>query len=181
MGVAGAIALFFLYTKPTYDSVKTLNAQIAEYDQALEKAAELKRLKDTLLSRYNSFNQEDIQRLHKLLPDHVDNVRLLLDLDSLATRHGLAIQNVVISGSSAASIEEAVVTTIGQSNAKYDSISIRFATEGTYEQFLSFMRDIEQSLRIVDLQELTLNRVTSEAGAVPTFRYDVAVKTYWLR
>lgn len=181
VGVGAAIGLFLLYTKPTYDSVKTLQAQIAEYDQALEKAAELKRLKDTLLSRYNAFNPADIERLHKLLPDHVDNVRLLLDLDTLAARHGLAIQNVVISGNSSETLEQTVVTTIGESNEKYDSISIKFATEGTYDQFKIFMRDLERSLRIVDIESLNLSRNAASTGGEPVFRYDIAVKTYWLK
>ena len=54
-------------------------------------------LKQSLLSRFNAFKTEDLDRLRKLLPDHVDNVRLILDLDNLAARHGMALQNVVIS------------------------------------------------------------------------------------
>ena len=95
--LSGAIALFFLYTKPTYDNLRSVTEKIGQYDLALDKAAELQRLKQSLLSRYNSFNPDDIERLHKLLPDHVDNVRLVLDLDTLASKHGLALQNGVVS------------------------------------------------------------------------------------
>src|SRR3990167_2861464 len=96
VGLAIAGGSLFFYTQPTYDSVRALEAEIGEYNQALEKAAELQALKQSLLSRYNAFNPSDVDRLHKLLPDHVDNVRLVLDLDTLAGQHGFALQNVVI-------------------------------------------------------------------------------------
>src|SRR3989338_10618623 len=95
-GLAIAGAAFILFTQPNYDTAKALEAQIAEYNQALDKAAELQQLKQSLLSRYNAFNPADLDRLHKLLPDHVDNVRLVLDLDNLAARNGMALQNVLI-------------------------------------------------------------------------------------
>src|SRR6185295_10369283 len=62
--------IFFAYTKPNYDASGTTKAQIAQYDAALSKASELQKLKQTLLARYNSFNPSDIDRLHKMLPDH---------------------------------------------------------------------------------------------------------------
>ena len=80
-GLAVAGGIFFLYTQPAYDNVQVLKGRIAQYDQALDKAAELQQLKQSLLSRFNAFRPEDLDRLQKLLPDHVDNVRLILDLD----------------------------------------------------------------------------------------------------
>jgi len=53
----GAVALFFLYTKPAYDGLVVHKKEIVQYDLALDKAAELQRLKQTLLSRFNSFDQ----------------------------------------------------------------------------------------------------------------------------
>ena len=49
-------AVFFMYTQPTYDTVQAENAQIAQYDEALTKASELQQLKQSLLSRYNTFD-----------------------------------------------------------------------------------------------------------------------------
>ncbi len=176
VAIVGAIALFFVYTKPTYDGLQNIKNQITQYDQALEKAAELQRLKQTLLSRYNSFNPVDIERLHKLLPDHVDNVRLLLDLDTLASQHGLALQNVVISGGSPSEKPEEQAV-IGPDTEVYDSLTLRFATTGSYEQFLIFMNDLERSLRVVDVEQLKIN--SSEAPA--QLRFDITLRTYWLK
>src|SRR4051812_10680051 len=132
--IAGAI--FFAYTQPTYDQSKTIQLQITSYDQALQKAAELQTLKAQLLARYNAFNPTDIDRLQKLLPDHVDNIRLILDMDNIAAHDGMTLSNVDIGGndSAAAGTSNAptVIGSLGASAQKYESLSIAFSTSGTY-------------------------------------------------
>jgi hypothetical protein len=179
-GVAGAIALFVLYTKPAYDGVQALQTENESYDLALEKAAELQRLKQSLLSRYNAFNPSDIDRLHKLLPDHVDNVRLILDLDNLASRHGIALQNVVVSRPTAGENVQGR-TVIGPSREQFDSVTLSFATAATYEGFLTFLTDLEDSLRVVDLVDLSIDGGVTSPGAEPIYNFSITLRTYWLK
>ena len=186
IGLAIAGGIFFMYTQQTYDATRALQAQVAEYDQALEKAAELQQLKQTLLSRYNSFNLADIDRLRKLLPDHVDNVRLILDMDNLAAEHGMAMQNVVISSPASEGAEGEEVVVIGGSGEEYDSVTLKFTTQGPYESFKTFLADLESSLRIVDLVSLKLSQgVDSQAIqssiAGSSYQYEVTIRTYWLK
>lgn len=176
-----AIALFVLYTKPTYDSVRSTQEAIAEYDAALSKADELQRLKQQLLSRYNAFNPVDIDRLRKLLPDHVDNVRLVLDLDTLASKYGFALQNVVIDAQGLLP-SASDMPTIGADESSTGSLTLRFGTVGSYPQFVEFMKALEDSLRIVDLVNLSMDPdTTTLQGAEPSYRFDVTLRTYWLR
>lgn len=178
--LAGSVALFFLYTKPAYDSMQLQKAQIKQYDLALSKANELQRLKQSLLSRYNTFSPEDLDRLHKLLPDHVDNVRLVLDVDTLAARYGLALQNVVITGQASDPQEEAAI--IGPDQSEFDSLTLRFATTGSYQQFVTFLSELEHSLRVVDVAQLKMDYAPgATAGGEPLYRYDLTVRTYWLK
>ena len=176
--IAGAV--FFLYTQPTYDQVSVVNAQVAQYDEALNKAAELQKLKQSLLSKFNTFNPNDIDKLQKLLPDHVDNVRLILDIDSLATKHGMPIQNVVVTGSQVNTGSQTAIGTVASSRQKYDSLTIKFATQGDYQSFRDFLTDLETSLRVVDLIDLSISR-TGANGAQPVYSYDVTLRTYWLK
>lgn len=174
-------AIFFLYTQPTYDAVKSSSSQISQYDEALNKAAELQQLKQTLLSKYNTFNPSDIEKLHKLLPDHVDNVRLILDIDSIAGRHGMAIQNVVVSSSQSSGGSQTAIGTVSSSKQKYDSLTLKFTSQGTYENFRGFLADIQKSLRIVDLTSLTITRAGNSGGSAALYNYDVTLRTYWLK
>ena len=180
--LGGAVALFILYTKPTYDGLKTVQTSIGQYDLALDKANELQRRKQELLSRYNTFSPTDLDRLHKLLPNHVDNVRLILDVDSLATKHGLALQSVVIA-SQAASSDASQKAVIGPSQKQYDSLTLSFSTAATYPQFVTLLTDIERSLRIVDVVKLTMAVAPVGEGSTsePMYRFDITVRTYWLK
>jgi Tfp pilus assembly protein PilO len=180
--LAAAGGLFFFYTKPAYDGVREVQTQIDQYDQALNKAAELQKLKQSLLSRFNAFNPADVDRLHKLLPDHVDNVRLVLDLDTLASQHGFALQNVVINAPNTAVQAGEEQVTIGPSRQTYDSLTLRFATSGTYPKFVEFINALENSLRLVDVVALTMDVDSAGGGGSdPSYRFDITLRTYWLK
>jgi Tfp pilus assembly protein PilO len=177
--IAGAI--FFWYTKPTYDSVQGIRDESAQYDQALAKANELQQLKQQLLTRYNSFSPTDLDHIQKLLPDHVDNVALILDLDNLAAQYQMPVENVDVSTpASSASSDSSGIATIGASGQKYNSVTIHFNTKGTYQNFQTLMTQLEHSLRIVDMVGLTLapDSVNGQANA---YTFDVTLRTYWLK
>jgi Tfp pilus assembly protein PilO len=183
--------VFFIYTKPTYDNLQSTRDQITQYNTALDKAAELQQLKQTLLSRYNAFSTTDLDRLQKLLPDHVDNVRLILDLDNLAQHYGLAMQNVDVSSSPVTGAQgqnHAALGTIGGSDNKYDSLMIKFSTSSSYPTFVQFLADLERSLRIVDVFSISLSASKSTSASPVTngsgdtiYQYDITLRTYWLK
>ncbi len=187
-----AAGIFFFYTKPAYTgpgtferpSVGEMKAQIAQYEDALQKVAELEQLKQKLLAKYNSYNPQDIERLETLLPDHVDNIGLILELDNLASRYGMTLENVDVNtemfgASDGQSLGEGVAA-IGDSQ-KYDSITLSFSTFGTYDKFKTFLQDLEASLRIVDLSELSFSAQESTGGGAPTYNFDITIRTYWLK
>ncbi|RJQ34549.1 hypothetical protein C4556_02365 [Candidatus Parcubacteria bacterium] len=181
LGLAVAFGVFFMYTQPTYQTVQAKKAEIAQYDEALDRAAELQQLKQSLLSRYNAFNPADLARLQKLLPDHVDNVRLVLDLDNLAGAHGMALQNVLISNPASETGDNSVVGAIGAARQKFDSLTLQFSTVATYPVFVQFLENLESSLRIVDLVSLSLQPEDADDTGEPLYSFDITIRTYWLK
>ncbi|MBI4128944.1 MAG: type 4a pilus biogenesis protein PilO [Parcubacteria group bacterium] len=179
-GIVAAGGIFFAFTQPAYDTVQALGAQIHEYNQALDKAAELQSLKQSLLSRYNAFNPADLERLQKLLPDHVDNVRLVLDLDNMALRHGMSLQDVIISNPNQAR-ERDVIGTLADARQTHDSLNIKFGLQGSYQNFTTFLQDLESALRITDIASLSIGRLAERTQTDPLFSYEIAIKTYWLK
>ena len=180
-------AIFFFYTQPTYDNTQVIRAQISEYDTALEKAAQLQQLKQQLISKYNVFNPQDLDRIQKMLPDHVDNIRLILDMDGMASTYGMTLSNVDVSGNATKGQNQQTVATIGSSNQKYDMLTIKFDVDSTYQDFQKFLGDLQASLRIVDLVSLSIqpaggNRV-SQDGVTPesVYHFGIGLRTYWLK
>lgn len=167
--IAIAAGSFFFYTNPHYKNIQSLRSEVAEYQVALVKAKEAERIKADLAVKRDSFTQEDIDQLQKLLPDSVDNIRLLLDINQIAAGYGSTISGIKVDAAQAdksASGEKPV----------YGAVTIGFTVTMPYQAFLSFLKDLEHNLRITDLTVLGFN--TSETGL---YSYNVSLKTYWLQ
>ena len=188
--LAVSIGLFFTFTSPTYSSIQDLRAQQTEYNQALSNAAELESVRNQLIQKYNMFDQQTLADLKKLLPDNVDNIKLILEINDVAVRYNMSLKNVKFQSTSASP------TTVEENNARlaekkkaYSSFSVEFSTEGKYSDFVGFISDLEKSLRIVDVNSLafTAPELPQNLGGVnpskpnDSYKYDFRVSTYWLK
>lgn len=165
-------AIFFWYINPTYLSLKSVLAEQAQFDAALSRSRELQDVRDQLLARYNTFPPADLNRLQKLVPDHVDNVRLILDLDSMATKYGMRVRNVAIESEKA----RASRGQIGPGEDAYESVILSFTVSGSYDTFRQYLSDLEKSLRLVDVVGLSF-----KANETGIYDFTVNIKTYWLK
>ena len=153
---ASAIALFMMYTDPAYQNVKELQKQAAAYDEALDKSQELKRTRDQLISRRNTFSAESLQKLEKILPDNVDNIRLIIDINAIAARHLLSIKNIDL-GEISDSASDRSALAVGASGSPIGSVELGFTVSAGYEEFLAFLQDLEHSLRVVDAKNVSFS------------------------
>ncbi len=162
--IAVAVLIFFGYTKGAYDSIHEVQGQIVQYQGALAKAAQLQQLMQGLLAKYNAYNPADLARLQTMLPDQVNNIGLILDLDTLAHQSGLQLASVQIgdvaaSGANPGSSQKQTVgsgsTSVG-SGHPYDSLDVSFSMHATYSQFIQYISSLQGSLRIVDIVGLTV-------------------------
>lgn len=185
--------LFFAYVNPTYRGLDVQKAEVARLDEALNKAKELQAIRDKLLAKYNTFSSEDLERLRKLLPDHIDNVRLIIDMDNIASRYGMTITKVGIKRSEETDNDAASSVVSGEAaslqrdftaperqgtslESPLGTVDLSFTVSGTYETFLAFLRDIERSLRLVDIVDLSF---TSSKGNF--YDFNITIRAYWLR
>lgn len=165
--------LFFSYIHPAYTETGNLKEVYKEYDNALTKSKELREIRQELLTKYNSFSEENIQRIEKLLPDNIDNVRLIMEINQIAVRNGGMIRSIdIYSGESSDSKKGDV--DLGLDG--YNSIGLRFVVEAKYDDFVNFMSDLSNNLRIVDVSDYSL-----KSGSEDVYKHNVDIKTYWLK
>lgn len=170
-----AVGLFFVYVDPTYKEIKDTLKEEARFDQALDKSKELQEVRDKLLLKYNTFSTGDLDRLSKLLPDHVDNVRLVLDIDYIASTYGMRVKNVTVN------TEERQEGVIGPDVSVYQSVSLSFSIAASYDILKQFIKDLEKSLRIVDVTDISLSSSAVIDGGKDLYEYNISLKTYWLK
>jgi Tfp pilus assembly protein PilO len=163
-----------MYTDPQYQSLKALQAQAAEYDDALGKAQDLRKIRDDLLSKRNTFKPDSLVRLEHALPDNVDNIRLIIDINNVAARHGLSLASITVGTVSNSSTARSPLA-VGSSGDAVGSVSVGFAVTASYDDFLAFLHDLEHSLRIVDVEDISFT--ASDRGLMS---YTVTIRTYWL-
>ena len=94
--IALAVVIFFLFIDPEYDKVKTLLKEKEDNDTLLQLAEELQRKRDILHDSFNSIGVDEREELQRLLPDTVDNVRLILDINNVAEQYGIVIKNITV-------------------------------------------------------------------------------------
>lgn len=173
-----AVGLFIGYINPAYQQVKTLRVQDGQYNDVLTQSTNLRTERDKLLAKRNTFQSSDVQKLERLLPDNVDNIRLIIDINDIAARYNLSLRDVQLSGDAQSS------NTVGQSGGALGSVELSFTVSATYDSFITFLQDLEKSLRLVDVTGVSFtvgSSASNTAGTSNLTDYKVTIRTYWLR
>jgi Tfp pilus assembly protein PilO len=191
-----SITIFFVFTNPIYSEISILNTQAESYNEALGNSKSLENERDKLTAKYNSISKDNLLKLEKLLPENIDNIRLILEIEKIASPYGMILKGVkystldtkattknptsgAVNGASSPSVTS-------QGNKDYGVWDLEFSTTSTYDNFLSFTRDLESNLRIVDISSVAF----SSSGEVKTgvnnslsdvYTYNFKIKTYWLK
>ena len=170
--IVAALGLFVVYTNPTYQTSKALSAKVDEYNNALDKSQELRSVRDKLLSKRNTFSSDDVQKLQEVLPDNVDNIRLVIDINNIASRHSLTLGGINI-GDIAGNPKN--VLSVASSRGLVGNVDIAFTVTTSYDNMLSFLTDLEHSLRLIDVQKISF-----AAGPNDSSTYSFDIRTYRL-
>jgi hypothetical protein len=181
------IAGFFTFTSPYYEGVLLNREQVASYNEALSNSKALEAERDKLTQKYNSFDTEDLSKLHKLLPDNVDNIRLILEKEKIASPYGMVLKDVkydAVNKDNATTQEGAAKVSKPSSNKDYGTWNLEFSTQGTYSNFVNFVKNLENNLRVVDISSIQFSS-NADSGLSPSlsevYKYNFQIKTYWLK
>ncbi len=167
--LVASFASFFWFVDPTYQTIKDLKREAALFTEALDNSKELQQIRDQVLSEYNAISPADRDLLLKLLPNTVDNVRLVRDIDGIALRHDMTLRSVRVEvGEQDRSVGPAIRT--------YGTATVSFTVSSPYRSFLAFLGELERSLRLVDI--VSVSFVSSDADLA---EYQVSIRTYWLK
>jgi len=181
-----AMAVFFTFTNPMYKNFVAEKAQIASYNEALNNSKMLENERDKLTKKFNSIDPSNLERLQKFLPDSIDNIRLILEMEKLALPYGMILKDVkyaTLEKSATSNIVPAgMAATIATQD--YGTWDLEFSTQGTYSNFISFIKEIENNLRMVDIVSVDFSSdvgLSPGAGSSEAYKYNIKIKTYWLK
>ena len=178
-----AVGIFFGYIKPAWSGpIAETKAAIKTNEQALAAADEYKAKQNTLASARNAIDPENLARISTFLPDSVDNVGLILDINALAARSGLSLSNidVVANDASGAKINTKAPASAGalpvaRTNL-IGSVDLSLSAIGSYTALQSFLMGVERSARLLDVRDIVVKG--SDTGV---YNYQMTLRLYWLR
>ena len=167
-------ALFFTWVDPQYQLIKEKQAEKEKFDETLAKTAQIREFRNEVQRKYNAIDEESLERLKKMLPTHIDNIRLILDVNSVAAKRGMDIADIKIDlENNNAGVDEIDVTDQGN----FGTVGFRFTVVTTYDNFKAFIDDLALSLRIVDVDSIEIQPIEGEDNF---YRFNLGIKTYWL-
>jgi Tfp pilus assembly protein PilO len=156
--------------------IKALQVEKERLNEAAGHARELRERINELASQYNSLPPERVARLDHLLPDTVDNVQLIVDINNIAKGHGMEIKDIKVKTE-----DERTNTPVTSrpGSMELGEVGLGFSVAGPYDVFLTFLTDLALSLRVVDIDAISLTAAT--AADKSDYQYNVDINTYWLK
>jgi len=189
--------IFTIFTNPLYKDVKNLKNDVSAYNIALSNFTELQKIRDELLDKYKNIKKEDKERLDHFLPSSINNIELILEVEKIANLHYMPVINVTFNpvGEDEDNSDEG---NRNGSNVKitdndpskylpYGIFPIEFSIEGTYSNFVSFLKDLEKNLRLVDIKSISFEVPSQDKNSkgetvnLNIYHYKIKIDAYWLK
>ena len=195
--IAISVTGFLMFTKPIIDEVSAIQSKITSFNEALDTSKALESERDKLTQKYNTIDPSNLDRLQKFLPDNVDNIRLILEIEKVASPYGMILENVKYDSTQSNTKDTATATSgtpsqdsgtvvVKGSSSQFGTWNLEFSTEGTYSNFIDFTKDLESNLRMVDISSVAFSSddntvVLGKPKVTDSYKYDFKIKTYWLK
>ena len=182
--IAICIGMYFIYISPTIADIQSLSTEKASYDNVLQQSKDLTSERDSLLATYNNISQSDITRLDKVVPDTFDGVTFANDINTIASHYGITVKDMKFNEPNAA---DRTAVGADRTHQVYKTTTVTFALDGQYQAFESFLKDVETSLRLIDVTLLSAralgaaNSPNQKIQPGNTIEYTVQVNTYSLK
>ena len=157
--ILAAVLIFIFGVNPYYQDVKAMKSDIDVYNAALSNSTNLQKTQDTLLNAYTQISQEDKDRLGSFLPSSVNNIQFILEIERIANLHGMPIKDfkfdTVKKDTTTPVDTNTIISEAPKDNRQYGVFPIEFTTEGNYDSFVLFLKDLEYNLRLVDVKSVS--------------------------
>jgi Tfp pilus assembly protein PilO len=167
-----AAFIVFNLSAPTWRRIQSIKTEIAEKEAVRRQLADLTAKAQELLSRFGDIDRQS-QPIVAALPSEPKLPEVLAILGGLAGKNNLSLGQV--------SFEEVIGRTPSQTqDARLKAVPIKVTLNlaGRYTGFKEWLRDVEKELRLIDVQEFSVQSLTLREGE-GTFNFAVSLVVYY--
>lgn len=173
--ILSSFALYYLVIGPLWTGggpiwapehgISSLTSLESQYKDTASSADDLSKQGEKLKSQFKAIDDATKQKMALMVPQKIDKVRLLSEVDNIANQSGVALSNV----------SAVDVATVDKLKGSYN---ISFSVKTTYTKFKEFMRNYENSLRLFTLESVNFS-APDKIDDLTDFK--VILKTYYLK
>ena len=163
--------IFFTQTKNYFPGIKETRSQISVYNKTIETIRNVKSSVDKLLGEYNSISQENIDKVNKMIPSGSESMKLVVQIEDMMKSSGLSLKSI----DTKESAKESSVKTKGEGEKVVSPLALSIKAQGSYQAFYTFMREVETSLRLMDIGSVKVNTV----GDKEVYDFSIEAVSYW--
>lgn len=178
--LGASVGLFFMFIKPNYSdndtSVVALKKERETIARTFDSLKELEEKQQELSAKQNQFAARSdgaALKLDRMLPTQINPVLLIMELNTIAADYGMTIKNVKFE-SKASQNTPANQPAVYEIPKDYQPYNLSFSVDGSYSNFVNFIRSLESNLRTTDVLAVTLT--ANERSDI--YQYSVKITTY---
>ncbi len=174
----GALIIFFNLVQPAYQDAQALKAQKYSLDNFYQSEQATQKQVDAVVKAYSGSGSP--QALADLaLPPAKDEADVVNQLNILAAKYQLSIQNVSVSSPGAKTLSGRPVgnATTTSLVKPIGVLNIQLRVTGSYSSFKLFLAGLESNIRIMDITGLAIAPVGKSNQDYYT--YDVGIASYY--
>lgn len=153
--ITAAIAVFVI--RPQWDKITALRQSLRELGAFNDELNRLAVRRDELTNEYNQISEADLVKLSLIAPADRRAASVLIDLETLALKSGVAIDQVDFLAGEKTSTQGLTLP----SSQLFGAIPVTLNLRGSYETFRGFLTALERNLRLIDVDEIA---ITSSQG-----------------
>lgn len=185
----GASLLVIFYLQPKWNEFNLLRQEVGKLNEIGGELDEISAKRDALLESINGISKDNLSRLDSALPQGPHASELLVLLEQIAIRNNLLLKQIDISSptENKQTSKNATRLAAGQPitgtaalqpkpQIVIASLPMTFTVIGNYSSLKSFLREIEQNLRVIDLTDISF---TAPGTKETSMDFSMKVKTYY--
>lgn len=165
-----AIGIFLGPVKKNWEDINLLAAEKKDFNTVLSNSRELIDLRDNLIRKYNEIPEIDLARLEKLIPSGIEKMDLVVETETLVKKYGFVLKDIQVD---IAKAEDKKSKANEINNNIFDAVYIDLSFSGPYKPLLSFISELENDLRIMEIESLSF-----DADEGDWYEYTMRIKTY---
>lgn len=179
-----SITLIFIYINPTFTKIGEIQDDIYKYNDAFAKAEEFNTELANLVRTERSYSLQDREALDLFLPDKVDPVQVMRDLEFLFEGSDVQIDSMSVADAFEPNKNvafEGEVTEEAQLPYRDFSLSI----SGKYESTKKILSLIESNSYPLEIITMTLDHTTEDNSVTSgssdeLFKYELVLRVHYL-